>query len=304
MKIRVFIKKIFIFTLFFVLIILFFKGCKLPTGIEEGFSPTTPTPISPVDGSNVQTQTPTLTVHNSKEYSGSQIVYNFEVFSDSGMNNLVAAGNNIPAGSINTSWQITQNLQPNVEYFWRARGFNGTVYSPYTSTWSFIVLMPCRSRGRGVGPWGKAIVAAQIGCLEHDNLFTNPTEALGPSDAWRIGTSTFRIGGVVSLGLKGYIVVDMGVCIVNNEGNDLRVYQYIAHEPIKVLVSPMPDGPWADLGVQSCHHPFCEFDLEGCIYDEIRYVKIIDQDPTGECVGPSRYTPGADIDAVMALHYR
>jgi hypothetical protein len=300
---KVLFLKILFLPLFIVLFILIFKGCELPTEIEESFPPTIPAPIGPANGSSFQNLNPFLTIQNSTEYRGAQVTYTFEVYTDRALSNLAVEGKDIIAGPEQTRWLVTPALESGVTYYWRARGYNGTTYSEYSPVSSFTAYSPCNSRGSGVGPWGKAIVDSYIGCTEFDTLFTDPTQALGPPDAWRVGTSVRFLGGIVSLGLKGYIVVDMGVCIFNGDGPDLRVYQFISHEPLQVFVSPTPDGPWADLGVVWCWDPYCEFDLEGCIYEAVRYVKILDQDPVGECIGPSHYTPGADIDAVKALNY-
>jgi hypothetical protein len=300
---KVLISKILFLPLFIVLFILLFKGCELPTEIEESFPPTVPAPVGPANGSSFQNLTPTLTIRNSIDYRGTQVTYTFEVYANERLSTLVVESRDIPAGPEQTRWIVSPALEAGVTYYWRARGYNGTTYSEYSPVSSFTAYSPCISWGSEASPWGKAIIDSYIGCTDWDNLFTNPTEALGPPNAWRVDQSIRLLGGIVSLGLKGYIVVDMGVCIFNGEGPDLRVYQFVAHEPLQVFVSPTADGPWADLGVVWCWDPYCEFDLEGCIYEAVRYVKIVDQDPVGECVGPSRLTPGADIDAVKALNY-
>lgn len=304
MNLRPSTKKLFFLLPFLVFCILLFESCELPTEIEEYFPPTVPAPLGPSNGSSFQNLTPTLSVRNSEEYSGTKVTYNFEVYSDAGLSNLAASGTNIPAGNQTTSWQVSPALEAGITYYWRAQGYNGTTYSTYSPVYNFTAYSPCHSRGWQVGPWGKAIVDAFIGCTQYDNLYTDPTQALGPPNAWSSGVSIRILGGIVSLGLNGYIVVDMGVCIINGDGADLRIYQFIAHEPIQVFVSPAPDGPWADLGEKWCYHPYCEYDLEGCFYEEVRYIKILDRNPEGECAGPSRYSPGADIDAVKALNYK
>jgi hypothetical protein len=121
-----------------------------------------------------------------------------------------------------------------------------------------------------------------------DDFTNNPTEgvsALGPSD-----------GVCASLGVGGYIILDMGVNITDAPSSpDLKVYEGgPTADGYTVYVSSHYDGPWVSLGFATGTG---EFDLHDGSVTVARYVKIVD-DNNGN---PSEQNPGADIDAVENL---
>jgi hypothetical protein len=104
-------------------------------------------------------------------------------------------------------------------------------------------------------------------------------------------------------GGNGYVIVDMGENeeILDGSGADLKVYEVGAgcngiNEGYYVYVSNNSSGPWILLGTGSGNSTF---DLAGNL-SRARYVKIVDQNPNVDNGGS---TPGADIDAIEALHY-
>jgi hypothetical protein len=120
-----------------------------------------------------------------------------------------------------------------------------------------------------------------------DNFQNNPTEAissLGPPD-----------GTYASLGVGGYIVVDMYNNITDKPGQDFMIdVGSGTDEGYKVYGSTAWNGPWTSLGTGD---GTTLFDLANASIDSIRYLKIVD-DGTGN---PSETNPGCDIDAVENL---
>jgi len=120
-----------------------------------------------------------------------------------------------------------------------------------------------------------------------DNFQNNPTEAisaLGPPD-----------GICASLGVGGYLVLDMRDNITDTSGPDLWVYEGDGTDDgFTVYGSAQWNGPWTNLGTGM---GTTTFDLANASVDSIRYVKIVD-DGTGN---PSEQNPGCDIDAVENL---
>lgn len=120
---------------------------------------------------------------------------------------------------------------------------------------------------------------------------------------------SYIIGGVdmkkiepLSLG-GGYVIVDMGSneLILDEEGDDLRVYEtdqvfYGIDTPESYEVFVSQDmQTWVSLGEGK---GTSEFDLADSKLKWARYVKIEDRENN-----KSGRSPGADIDAIEALHF-
>jgi hypothetical protein len=144
--------------------------------------------------------------------------------------------------------------------------------------------------------------------LEH-NGYNDPSQVLGPPNAVSLGIKD-QYTGIMSLGQGGYVVVDMGVSVMDGPGADVRVYQTTSNEPVTLYGATSAQGPFTLIGLQvSCgvrtgggvFSNHCDFDLQGTGLAGARYLKIQD----GEiypCMKGGTITEGADIDAVEALN--
>jgi hypothetical protein len=161
---------------------------------------------------------------------------------------------------------------------------------------------PCAS---SPSRYGVAVTDAWIpACSLAQNIYNDPKEALGPPDA--AGHGPDHYSGFVSLGFGGHVTLDLGGCISDAPGPDLRVIQVVGSEPVSVYVSLSPEGPFTLVeAVKECGEPYhniqhsCEFDLASGGVSKARYVRVED----GElfpCPGGT-VTEGADLDAVEAL---
>jgi len=141
-------------------------------------------------------------------------------------------------------------------------------------------------------------------CSLAQDIYNDPTKALGPPDAGGSGPNNFT--GFVSLGFGGRVTVDLGGCIADQAGPDLRIFQAVSSEPVSVYVSLFPDGPFTLVEARkACGEPFsgirrsCDFDIASGGVTRARYVRVED----GElypCPGGT-VSEGADLDAVQAL---
>jgi hypothetical protein len=125
-----------------------------------------------------------------------------------------------------------------------------------------------------------------------NNFQNNPTEgisALGPPD-----------GICASLGVGGYIVLDMGEegIIVDHENEtDFKIYEGgSTQDGYNVYVSSNWSGPWVNMGQVIGTN---EFDLANYSIESAQFVKIADDDNGS----PTEQNPGVDIDAVQHLIY-
>ncbi|HDM77712.1 MAG TPA: calcium-binding protein, partial [Deltaproteobacteria bacterium] len=95
------------------------------------FAPSVPEISEPLDGAEVTTRTPTLTVKNSIDPDGDEIKYQFELYSDKDYRTLVDSAE-IDETDSTTSWDVTTELNDNTWYFWRVRATDGKSFSLWT----------------------------------------------------------------------------------------------------------------------------------------------------------------------------
>jgi hypothetical protein len=120
---------------------------------------------------------------------------------------------------------------------------------------------------------------------------TDPTQAYANHSLsfWAMGLRDSRR---LSIGVAGWVDVDMGTPIVNRTGNDFVVVEGDGDaERCTVLVSNTWNGPWTRLGLAN---GTTEFDLATGGMSQARYVRLRDD---GDGTGSSP-TAGFDLDAV------
>jgi len=102
--------------------------------------PTIPSLLDPIADSEVADNRPTLELINSTDPQNDPITYDFQVFDDLLMTNLVAEVLDVPEDTAGTTAiQVADPLTENTVYAWRARASDGTVYSVYSDLELFFV---------------------------------------------------------------------------------------------------------------------------------------------------------------------
>ncbi|OGF60073.1 MAG: hypothetical protein A2Y62_19650 [Candidatus Fischerbacteria bacterium RBG_13_37_8] len=297
----------------------YWRSKAMNAGNQTEFSPvfvfiiqTTNSPltqISPLANQIELNRQVVLKVQNSPNFSSKYDYYHFEIYRVIEPN-ISVIERDVPAQSEYTELRVQENL-PEGAYKWRVRAYHlitGEIESTlYTEYIRFYIADDCNNYNNG--PWAISIVTDSLECLSV-NDYPNPNEALGSPNAAEHAPKVYS--GIVSLGIDGWIVVEMGRCIHDGAGYDLIVYQSVSYEGVGVQVAETPEGPWHWLGVRSCGDPspyyshVCYFDLSysGKV-QWARYVKVIDFSratfPDATCDN-DLYTPGADIDAVQVIH--
>ncbi|MBI4848508.1 MAG: hypothetical protein HY808_08050 [Nitrospirae bacterium] len=102
-------------------------------------APTIPVLANPSNGSGVNVFSPALSVHNSTDIDVDVLTYEFEVYEDAAMTTLVTNGTGITETPQITSWIVPVNLIENKTYYWRARVFDGELYSGWMPFATFMV---------------------------------------------------------------------------------------------------------------------------------------------------------------------
>jgi len=98
-------------------------------------SPSEPTPISPPDGTNVDTATPELVVDNAVSPVGTPLTYLYEVYDDDSMTTLLASSASVSEAVDETAWVVDVALGEDTTFWWRAGADDGfiTVFSSMSS---------------------------------------------------------------------------------------------------------------------------------------------------------------------------
>ncbi len=118
------------------------------SGVEETLAgtyfriegaPSAPSLHIPQDGEDIETYTPLLTVNNASDPNDDEITYEFELYTDIGLTNLISSSGTIPEGENITQWQSPIELQENQTYYWRARAYDGLLYGEWMLAASFRV---------------------------------------------------------------------------------------------------------------------------------------------------------------------
>jgi subtilase family serine protease len=102
-------------------------------------APTAPALVSPAAGSDVETLTPALTVSNASDPNDDKLFYEFELYTDSGLTQLVASSGAVSEAAGSTSYRVPAGLQENATYFWRSRASDGKLYGAWMTPASFRV---------------------------------------------------------------------------------------------------------------------------------------------------------------------
>lgn len=100
--------------------------------------PGVPAIVAPLAGTQVASLKPTLSVMPSTQERDSTTQVQFEVFADEAETQRVATTTVTKAAAIGgvaqpTTWQVPSDLSDNTRYWWRARAFDGTVYSAWVN---------------------------------------------------------------------------------------------------------------------------------------------------------------------------
>lgn len=100
--------------------------------------PGVPTIVAPLAGTQVTALKPTLSVMTSTQENDPTTQVQFEVFADEAEAQQVATTTVLKAPAIGgvaqpTTWQVPSDLNDNTRYWWRARAFDGTVYSAWVN---------------------------------------------------------------------------------------------------------------------------------------------------------------------------
>ncbi len=98
----------------------------------ENYPPSSPTIISPEDQEEVKTLQPALVIGNSTDPDGEiMLSYEFEVYEDANMGDLVASETVSYETIDTTSWTVSEVLNENAWYYWQVRATDGVACSDW-----------------------------------------------------------------------------------------------------------------------------------------------------------------------------
>ena len=108
-------------------------------GIGPG-TPTAPTLNAPAQGANVTEVFPELVVDNAVDFQSDPLTYEFQVFDDASLSNLVAQIPAVAQGDGTTSWTLETELPTDHQYWWRCRATDDSSNTgPWMDTATFFL---------------------------------------------------------------------------------------------------------------------------------------------------------------------
>jgi hypothetical protein len=274
-----------------------------PSPSSSPGTPTPPTLVSPVDGVQVDSDTPTFVVRNAAPGFGpGQGTYIFNITSGGGARAILSFS--APAGDGTTSAAAPEPLPRGMLLRWEVTATSTS--GEQTSASSTFRLPPVNCQP-SADPFAKDWVAWFVpDCSLAQNIYNDPDDVPGPPNA---GGKSPNFFGFLSLGNGGHIDVDMASCAVDGPGFDVRVWQTVSSEEVVLYAAGQPTGPFVRIrlvnncGKQSPDHfsNYCDFDLAAAEIDEARYFRIEDGERT-PCELAGTNSEGADIDAIEILN--
>ncbi|MDF1545095.1 MAG: M6 family metalloprotease domain-containing protein [bacterium] len=95
--------------------------------------------ISPLGEALVSSETPILVVFSGADNEEDNLTYEFEVYSDDALTNLVSSATSVPGGGVSTTWTVGSALAEDSRFLWRSRCTDGYEFSAWTDSASFWV---------------------------------------------------------------------------------------------------------------------------------------------------------------------
>ncbi|MBK7090630.1 MAG: hypothetical protein IPH59_02735 [bacterium] len=169
--------------------------------ISVNTAPTVPTLASPIGGSQVGSTTPTLTLNNSTDAEGNAIFYDFQVSTSAAFGTIAAQTTGVTQGTGGvTSWVVGTDLNNGTTYYWRARAYDGSLYSSYSSNGSFVIGV---NSAPTVPNLSSPVAAGQVSTLTPTLTLTNSTDAEGNTIVYDFQVSTSTTFGTIAAQATG-----------------------------------------------------------------------------------------------------
>lgn len=265
--------------------------------VSGNLPPSRSTLHSPAQGADVVSRKPILTVNNSTDPEGDDITYGFEVYSDSGLTNLVASENGVEPGSGVTSWQVPTELDFDTIYYWRARANDGGRDGEWMTPASFHVVAAYTYGDTNMDSEITAFDAVMI--LQHAAeiiIIVNPSPQWGAAEVDGDGDVTAMDGSYVlqySAGLINKFPIEEGIAApaIDDTGKYIvSIPQIKTHRGKKVIFPIMIEG----------NRPLFAGEVE--LTFDTNYLKLMDIQPTKQ-FSNFRVIHQADADGEISIAF-
>lgn len=186
--------------------------------------PTVPILANPSNGAGVNIFSPTLSVYDATDPDHDALTYEFELYADAGLTNLVVKSDSITEVPTLTGWAIPVTLTENQTYYWRARAFDGALYSGWMPVASFMVNTANDAPGAPgiVAPVDGSTVATLTPTLTVSNAIDPDGDSLAYDFELYAGTTVVASASNVPGGTSG------GITWAPGSLSDNTVYQWRA----------------------------------------------------------------------------
>ncbi len=210
-------------------------------------APTMPVLANPSNGGAVNVLNPQLSVHNSSDLDGDILTYEFEIHDNAAMTSLVAGASWVQETTEVTAWTMPVNLVENRTYYWRARAFDGALYSGWMQPASFMVNTANDAPGAPLlyAPAEGSSIAALYPTLSVHNASDPDSDAL--TYDFEIYSGSILISSIVEIpqGYSGLTAITLETPLSDNTAYNWRARAYDGDR----------FGPWMDTAKFSVHMP-------------------------------------------------
>ncbi|WP_319574437.1 fibronectin type III domain-containing protein [uncultured Desulfobacter sp.] len=101
------------------------------TDPDVSSAPSVPQILSPADQAEVTVLQPTLSIINSVDPNGDEVVYDFELYADAAMTQLLFSALDYMEDPETTTLELPDSLEDNTWYYWRVRATDGAGFSQW-----------------------------------------------------------------------------------------------------------------------------------------------------------------------------
>ncbi|MBD3170306.1 MAG: T9SS type A sorting domain-containing protein, partial [candidate division Zixibacteria bacterium] len=116
--------------------------------INVNYQPTVPVVMNPAQGDTIINPQPTLWLSNSSDPDNDPLSYHIQLFTADSI--LLAQATEIPEGDDSTGWTLPGMLENETSYAWRARAYDGKLYSDWCDGVVFTVYIFGQAAGNGI----------------------------------------------------------------------------------------------------------------------------------------------------------
>ncbi len=184
----------------------------------ENQAPPAPQPYTPQDGDTIIGQSVILEINNVIDPDGDAVTYDFEVYADAGLTNLVVSAGQRPPGVTRTSWPASFTPGQGASYWWRARAADAELSGAWSQVQDFMIATVTAS----VPPTAEFSGSPLSGAAPLNVNFTDASTDYPTSWLWNFGDGVTSTAQNPSHTYSAPGTYAVSLTATNSAGSDMR----------------------------------------------------------------------------------